>query len=116
MMTDNEMKRLAHLIVMEQAQNEEWMLAFAQAQAKLQKTEKKLVSAKKAADMLGISVWQLYRIKDDEYGKPQFSYTKGDSQSSPLKFNAVTLIDEYEHYLAKKKVKVIQMKPMAAMM
>ena len=116
MMTDNELKRLAHLIVMEQAQNEEWMQAFAKAQAKLQKTEKRLVSAKKAAEILGISTWQLYRIKDDEDGKPQFSYTKGESHSSPLKFNAATLTDEYERYLAKKRVKVVHLKPITAVM
>ena len=66
---------------------------------------KRLVPAKKAADMLSISVWQLYRIKDDKDGRPQFSYTKGDSKSSPLKFNAVTLVDEYERYLANKRAR-----------
>lgn len=108
MMSDNELKRLAHLIVMEQAGNEQWMVAFAKAHAKLQKTERRLISAKKAAETLGISVWQLYRIKDDESGTPQFSYTKGDSQSSPLKFDASTLLADYERYLARKKT--IQMK------
>ncbi len=65
--------------------------------------KKKLVSAKIAADTLGISVWQLYRIKDDEDGRPRFSYSKGSSQSSPLKFNAVTLIEEYERFLSTKR-------------
>lgn len=65
--------------------------------------KKKLVSAKIAAETLGISVWQLYRIKDDEGGRPRFSYTKGASQSSPLKFNAVTLIEEYERFLSSKR-------------
>ena len=115
-MTDNEMRRLAHLIVMEQANNEEWMLAFAKAQAKLQKHEKRLVSAKKAAEMLGISTWQLYRIKDDEDGMPQFSYTKGSSQSSPLRFDADKLLEEYERYLSRKRMKVVSIKPLAAMM
>lgn len=110
------MKRLAHLIVMEQAQNEDWMLAFAKAQQKLRKPEKRLVSAKKAADMLGISTWQLYRIKDGEDGVPQFSYTKGCSQSSPLRFDADKLLGEYERYLSRKRMKVVQMKPLAAMM
>lgn len=109
-MTDNELRRLAHLIVLEQASNEQWMIAFAKAQSKLQKPQKKLVSAKIAAEMLGISVWQLYRIKDDEDGTPRFSYTKGESQSSPLKFDASTLLEEYEKYLASKKTKVVQMK------
>ncbi len=111
MMSDNELRRLAHLIVLEQASNEQWMIAFAKAQSKLQKPQKKLVSAKIAADTLGISVWQLYRIKDDEDGRPQFSYTKGESQSSPLKFDASTLLEDYERYLARRKSsKVIQMK------
>ena len=115
-MTDNEMRRLAHLIVMEQANNEEWMIAFAKAQAKLQKHEKRLVSAKKAAEMLGISTWQLYRIKDDEDGMPQFSYTKGSSQSSPLSFDADKLLEEYERYLSRKRMKVVSIKPLVAMM
>ena len=66
MMSEYELKRLAKLIVIEQANNEEWMLSFARAQSKLQDHGGVMVSAKKAADMLGISVWQLYRIKDDE--------------------------------------------------
>ena len=64
----------------------------------------RLVSPAKAANILGISVWQLYHIKDDKDGKPRFSYVKtGKSQSSRLKFNATTIIDEFERYLAEKK-------------
>lgn len=103
MMTDSEMRRLAHYIVMEQASNEQWLTAYSKAQSKLREPEKRLISAKKAAEILGISVWQLYRIKDDERGVPQFSYTKGNAQSSPLKFNSATLVDEYDRYLAKQK-------------
>ena len=103
MMSDSELRRLAHYIVLEQASNEKWLAAYAKAQSKLREPEKKLISAKKAADILGISVWQMYRIKDDEDGRPQFSYTKGESQSSPLKFNSATLLDEYDRYLAKKR-------------
>jgi hypothetical protein len=110
MMSDNEMRQLAKMIVIEQANNEQWMMAFAKAQAKLQKKERCLVSAKKAAEMLGISVWQLYRIKDDESGRPQFSYTKGESQSSPLKFDSSVLLEEYERYLSRKKFKVVQLR------
>ena len=113
MMSDNELRRLAKMIVIEQANNEQWLMNFAKAQQKMQKPEMRLVSAKKAAEMLGISVWQLYRIKDDESGRPQLSYTKGDSQSSPLKFDASTLLEDYERYLARKKLRVIQMKPVA---
>lgn len=110
MMTDAEMRRLAHYIVMEQASNEQWLAAYAKAQSKLRGPERRLISAKKAADMLGISVWQLYRIKDDEDGRPQFSYTKGSAKSSPLKFDASRLLDEYERYLAKRN-KVVTMNP-----
>ncbi len=110
-MTDSELQRLAHMIVLEQASNEKWMAAFAKACAGLQQSEQKLISAHKAADMLGISVWQLYRIKDDEEGKPRFSYTKGKSKSSPLKFNAATLLDEFERYLSQNKNKLIRLRP-----
>ena len=103
-MTFNELQTLARLIVEEQAKNPEWMAAFAEAQAQQQKKEDKLISAKEAADRLGISVWLLYRIKDDENGNPRFSYRKGDSQSSPLKFNAATLMKEYDAYLANRRM------------
>ena len=106
-MTDSEIRRLAHYIIMEQASNEQWLTAYAKAQSKLREPQPRLISAKEAANMLGISVWLLYRIKDDEDGKPQFSYTKGNAQSSPLKFNQMTIVDEYNRYLAKKKNKVV---------
>ncbi len=114
-MSDIELRRLAHYIVLEQASNEEWMNSFAKAQSRLMKSEKtKLISAKKAAEMLGISVWQLYRIKDDADGRPQFSYVKnGNSKSSTLKFNAATLMDEYERYIASNK-KIINLPKLAA--
>lgn len=76
-MTDLELRKLAKMIVQEQAKNSEWKNAFAKAQAQHQKPVETLVSAQKAATILGISVWQLYRIKDDKDGKPQFTYIKG---------------------------------------
>ena len=100
-MTDNELRRLAHYIVLEQANNEQWLTAYAKAQSKLRVPEKRLIGAKKAAEMLGISVTLLRRIKDDENGVPQFSYVKGGSKSSPLKFNAAKLMEEYERYVSR---------------
>ena len=100
-MTDNELRRLAHYIVLEQANNEQWLMAYAKAQTKLRVPEKRLIGAKKAAEMLGMSVTLLRRIKDDENGVPQFSYVKGGSKSSPLKFNAATLMEEYERYVSR---------------
>lgn len=102
-MTDLELRKLAQFIVIEQSKSPEWMEAFAKAQTRMQKPEDKLISAQKAAEYLGISVWQLYRIKDDEDGRPQFSYIKGESKSSPLKFQLATLKEEYERFIAKKK-------------
>ena len=106
MMTDGELRRLAHFIVLEQASSKEWMEAFAKEYARITKgkeTPKRFVSAKQAAVILGISVWQLYRIKDDENGKPRFSYIKsGTEKSSTLKFNAATLVEEYERYISSK--------------
>ena len=67
-MTDFELRKLARMIVQEQAENEQWMIAFAKAQSKVKKPANKLVSPAKAAEILGISVWQLYHIKDDEDG------------------------------------------------
>lgn len=99
----NELQTLSRLIVQEQANNPEWMAAYVKAQSQLQNKEERLVSAKEAAARLGISVWLLYRIKDDENGRPQFSYRKGASQSSPLRFNAATLMEEYDRYLAKNR-------------
>jgi len=62
---------------------------------------KKLVSAKEAAAMLGISVMQLYHIKDDENGAPRFSYIKtGSSKQASLKFDLSKLMKEYERYIA----------------
>lgn len=62
---------------------------------------KKLVSAKEAAAMLGISVMQLYHIKDDENGVPRFSYIKtGSSKQASLKFDSSKLMKEYERYIA----------------
>ena len=78
----------------------------------LQKSGKNLqrrnVNAKVAADMLGISVRQLRRIKDS------FSYVKtGNTQQSGIMFNANTLHEEYEAYIASKVNgnKLAQIKP-----
>lgn len=65
------------------------------------KPKTKPVSAKVAADILGISVRQLRRIKDN------FSYSKtGTTQQSGLVFNANTLMDEYQRYIANRRVSV----------
>ena len=93
-MTDTEIRRLAHYVVLEACSNDDLLRKIANMTAKAQKPPKRLVSAKRAAEILGISVWQLYRIKE------HFSYIKGgNSNSSALKFNEATLVDEYEDYL-----------------
>lgn len=106
MLTDREIDMLAQRIVFHVKQDDELLDKIAKMVKKNEKPKKKLISLKDAADKIGISKWQLYRIKDDASGKPQFSYVKtGDSHSSPIKFNAVTIVEEYERYLASSKKK-----------
>ena len=96
-MTDTEIKKLAHYVVIEACSNEDLLRKIATMTTKAQKPQKRLVTAKRAAEILGISVWQLYRIKDN------FSYVKGGGKSSSLKFNETSLLDEYETYLMTRK-------------
>ena len=97
-MTYNELQTLAKLIVQEQASSKEWMEAFVKAQSEVKVPSVKYVSAKTAAEMLGMSVWQLYRIKGHLTHKKS-----GKEQSSTLKFDAWKLVEDYERYIASKK-------------
>lgn len=102
-MTDTELRKLAHYIVQEQAASPQWMKAYCQQRGEDSKA-KKLISVKSAAELLGVSPSWLYHHKDDEYGRPQFSYVKsGDSRSSTLKFNESTIMQEYDMLIAKRK-------------
>lgn len=106
MMSEYELRRLARLIVQGLIDNDLFIAKVAKMMPernRIHESEKRLVGAKEAAKMLGISVTLLRRIKDDENGIPQFSYVKGVSKSSPLKFNAATLMDEYERYVSGKQ-------------
>ncbi len=103
MISPRECEMIAMSLVRTMKTDDDLLERICKIMSKGMKKTKRLISAKKAAEILGISVWQLYRIKDDADGVPQFSYTKGDSQSSPLKFNETTLIEEYERYLANKR-------------
>ena len=105
MMTDREIDLLTQRIVFHAMNSDELIARVSKAMQKNKKPEKKLISLKKAAEMLGISHWQLYRIKDDASGRPQFSYVKtGTAKSSTVKFNAATIHEEYERYLASRKI------------
>lgn len=94
-MTDIELKKLAVMIVEQQAQNKDWMQAYVAECIKLEKDN--LVSASKAAEILGISVGHLRRIKE------HFHYVKGSSQSSPLRFDADKLKEDYLGYIESTK-------------
>lgn len=97
-MSEYELNRLAELIVEKQSSSPQWMEAFAMARVKAEfavRTTTRLISTKQAAEQLGISPGHLYHIKE------HFSYVKGESKSSPLKFNEATLQDEYRNYLEK---------------
>ena len=102
MMTDDELKRLAHFIVLEQASNETFIKALADATRKLAQTER-LVSLKEAAGIIGKSASWLYKHKE-ENGIRNFSFVKSDdSKNSSVMFNAATLMDEYNSYVRRKK-------------
>lgn len=96
-MTEYELRRLAKMIVEIQSQDEAWLMAFAKAQAKLRMETPRLVSAKEAAAMLGISADRLYRIKDEAH----LTYIKGGGRSCRVKFDANVIVREYEEYLKK---------------
>ncbi len=105
-MTDSELRRLAYILVEEQARNKQWManyaLAMRGAQSKPVAHEIQLISAKEAAAMLGISYCHFRHIIYDENGNPNFSFIKGASRNSSLKFDKSVLLDEYKRYLAKR--------------
>ena len=94
-MTDYELQKLAAMIVESQANNKEWMQAYVAERIKQEKAVENanLVSANKAAEILGISVGHLRRIKD------HLHYVKGGSKSSPLKFDADRLKEDYLDYI-----------------
>jgi len=95
-MTEYELNRLAELIVEKQASSPEWMEAHARAMMKVmsaQQAAQRLISARQAAQQLGISIGHLYHIKE------HFTYVKGESKSSPLRFDESKLHDEYKAYL-----------------
>lgn len=98
-MTDIELKKLAAFIVEQQSQDKAWMQAYVAERIKQEKEVAKanLVSANKAAEILGISVGHLRRIKE------HLHYVKGGSQSSPLKFDADKLKDDYLNYVESTK-------------
>ena len=102
-MTERDCKRMIDYFIMAIKHDEELQSLIANAIAKTQKQPKRLITAKAAAEMVGISVCQLYRIKDDADGKPRFSYVKtGRSKSSTLRFNAAKFMDEYNRYIGSK--------------
>lgn len=99
-MTDYELQRLAAMIVESQANNKEWMQAYVAERIRQEQginASTNLVSANKAAEILGISVGHLRRIKE------HFHYVKGRSQSSPLRFDADKLKEDYLNYIESTK-------------
>lgn len=99
-MTDIELKKLAAMIVEQQSTNKEWMQAYVAERIRQEQgieNNTNLVSASKAAEILGISVGHLRRIKE------HLHYVKGGSQSSPLKFDADKLKDDYLNYIESTK-------------
>ena len=103
MMTMNEAQiRLLAKYIVEYAREDNKLLEKVAKMVERQRSkQKRLVSAKVAATMLGISIGTLYRLKKYPDGRPIFSCIKsGTSKSSTLKYNAATILEEYEEYLA----------------
>lgn len=98
MMSDVELRKLAHYMVVEAREDDVLLAKVAKMlQKHSAKQDRRNVNAKVAADMLGISVRQLRRIKE------HFSYVKnGASQQAGIMFNANTLYGEYDAYIASK--------------
>lgn len=94
-MTDYELQKLAAMIVEQQAKDKAWMQAYVAERIRQEGigASTNLVSAAKAAEILGISVSRLYHIKQ------HFHYVKGGSKSSPLKFDADRLKEDYLDYI-----------------
>ena len=103
-MSDMEIRMLAKYIVAEASQDEALLDKVISAVHRVRKKEKKLITAKEAAMKLGISVWSLYRLKSYPSGEPVFSCVKtGNTKSSTLRYNANTVVEEYDRYLAFKR-------------
>ena len=105
MMTDNELRKLAQMIVEAQVSNPQWMLEYAKAQSQLRKkhTGPQWISTKVAAEMLGLSVRTMRDIK-----KYFTTIKSGEEKQSSVYFDANLLMDEYDRYLATRK-KVVRM-------
>lgn len=104
-MTDSELRRLAYIIVEEQARNKQWMENHLQARRAASEhvcRDVQLISAREAAAMLGISYSWFRHIIYDENGNPNFTFIKGASRNSRMKFDKSKLLDEYKRYLLKK--------------
>ena len=103
-MTDYELQKLAAMIVEQLSKNKAFMQAYVAKRIRQEQgidASTNLVSAAKAAEILGISVGHLRRIKD------HLHYVKGGSQSSPLKFDADRLKEDYLLYIKSTQRKVI---------
>lgn len=109
-MTDREIDRIADRMVnqlfLKIKYDDELLNKVAKCIIKNQKPQIRFVNTQDAANIIGISKSRLYRIKDYPDGRPRFSYIKsGKSKSCTLKFNANTLIAEYERYVAEQNSK-----------
>lgn len=103
-MTDQELQKLAAMIVEQQAKDKAWMQAYVAEHIRQEQgidASTNLVSASEAAEIIGISVGHLRRIKD------HLHYVKGGSQSSPLKFDADRLKEDYLDYIKSTQRKAV---------
>ncbi len=104
MLSELEMKTIAMNIIKFAREDDKLIEKIVKAVEKQRSKQPRLVTAKTAASMLGISTWTLYRLKTYPNGEPIFTTIKsGSSRSSTLKYDASKLVQEYEAYLAWKR-------------
>lgn len=104
MLSDAEMKTIATYIIKMAREDDLLLERLAKASEKLRSRKQRFITAKKAAETLGISTWSLYRLKTYPSGEPIFTSVKsGNSKSSTLKYDASRLVEEYQAYLAWKR-------------
>lgn len=103
-MTDVEIRMLAKYIVEESNSDGAVLDKIISVVVTGDKSERRLVSAKKAAEILGISTSLLYKTKCYPDGRPILTCMKlGSNKSNILRYDANKIVLEWEAYAAWKR-------------
>lgn len=103
-MSELEIRTQIRYVIAEMLDSDAFFQKMVKAMANAKANEKRLITAKEAAQRLNISMSLLYKMKTYPDGTPIFSVVKtGNAKSSTLRYNSATLVREYEAYLAWKR-------------